>query len=505
MKRFVCTWAQNDTPTDPGFWAALLRLPGALRVVRGYYKNPTSIFEAYEEETHGWAPEVLPFLIEEREELVPGRLTLHGNIRTQPTATNPLSSMEVYAGQASAIFGHPKRALVTVATASRQARLLMTTGACTVANYSRSNAGAKGIAHHILGALVIEVDDQGRFFPFQITWDKKSQSFTHLDKRYTAKGVSKAPRASVCTRGDFHNGKHDMKCVHATREMENVLDVEHVMHHDFFDNSARNHHESRSKRIRYAKRFDLVSEEVESAGHMLAAQVRRTPRAQHHVIRSNHDEALDRWVEEHDDQRDPPNNKYWHELCARLWNDFEQTGTFPDAFPAEMRRLAEDYPELAGVHFLTINEELVILKIAYHFHGHNGVGGTRGTPASYRKLGVKVVLAHYHYFYIGDGVYVTGHNSVEDHNYNKLPNAWTQGNVMTYADGKRTIMAVIDGAWRGEGEVTNAAQRPNRPKLVNRPRVRRGNNPKGNSSPRKRTPVRAPNVARRRPSRAGRG
>lgn len=459
MRRYIFTWAQNDTPVHHSFLASLKRLQGELKIIKGFYKNPTSIFEAFEEEGYGWADEVLPYLIEGRETVVQGRLNVHGNIRTQPTAGNPLTGLEVYAGSASAIFGHPKRALVTVATSTRQPRLLMTTGACTVQNYSRSNAGAKGMEHHVLGALVVEVNDDGHFFPFQVTWDESTGSFTHLDKRYSPEGVTKAPRASVCTRGDFHNGRQDHECVKATQEMENVLDVEHVMHHDFFDNSARNHHEARSKRTRYAKRFDLVSDEVLSAGCTLAEQVRLTPRAKHHVIRSNHDEALDRWVEDHDDCKDPINNKYWHHLCARLWGAFDSTGVFPDAFPSEMKRLAKQWPELSQVHFLGRNEELRILKIAYNFHGHKGVGGTRGSPAAYRKLGVKVVIGHFHYFYIGDGVYVTGHNSVDDHGYNDLPNGWTRGNVITYADGKRTIMAVFGSAWRGEGRVENALQK----------------------------------------------
>lgn len=448
-RRIVITYAQNDTPVHMPFWNALKRLPASERyVVRGYYRNPTSLYEKYKEEETSWDPVLAPFLVDKPIELVKERLTLHAEIRTQPTAGSPLSSMEVYAGRASAILGHPKRQVRTVATATRMPRMLMTTGAVTVPNYSASTAGAKGLAHHILGALVVEVDDEDRFFCFQVTWDRKTQSFTHLDTRYHEDRKETAPPALAIIQGDFHAGREDPKAVAATREMYAALDPDNVIHHDFFDNSARNHHESKSKRARYAKRFRTVQEEVEYSAKCAEDEVRAAPRAKHRWVRSNHEEALDKWAETHDDEKDPINTPFWHGLCAQLYEVYNRTGEWLDAWPMLMKALLPK-DILKQCHFLKINERLRIGDVDCGFHGHKGINGSKGGGVQqYRKLGVKVIIGHVHEFQWMDGAMSVATVSVDDHGYNDLPNGWNKGNAVIYADGKRSLLPIIDGHWR---------------------------------------------------------
>lgn len=448
MKRCIVTWAQSDTPVHLGFWNAMKRLPAQERyVVRGYYRNPTSLYEKYKEEETSWDPVVAPFLVDSQIELVKGRLTLHANIRTQPTAGNPLSGMEVYAGRASAIIGHPKRQVTTVCTATRMPRLLMSTGACTVPNYSKSTAGAKGTAHHVLGALVVEVDDEGRFFSFQITWDDKTQSFTHLDTRYFADRKGTAPPALAIVVGDYHAGREDPEAVAATHEMFELMEPENIIWHDFFDNSARNHHESKSRRHRYAKRFRTVKEEVRYSATQIVENVRKAPYARHRFVRSNHDEALDRWMEEHDDNRDPVNTPYWHDLCARIYAIYDQTGEWSDAWPFEMGELLP-HDVLERVHFLKRNEELRLCNVQCGFHYDKGINGSKsGGVQTYRKLGVKSIGGHGHCFHWLDGAMQVGTVSELDHGYNGLPNGWNQGNAVIYADGKRSFLSIIQGHW----------------------------------------------------------
>lgn len=443
--RYLVTWAQNDTPVHAGFWAALRHYPAELLVIPGTYHNPTSRFEALREGEVSWASEVLPHLVHRAKTLC-RNLRVHPEIRTQPTAARPLSGLEVFTGGSSAIIGHPKRALATVATATRWPRILASTGACTVPNYSRSKAGAKGAAHHVLGALVVEVLEDGTYFLRQITWDARTASFTDLDRRYDATGVFEAPPAASLVMGDVHLGLEDPKAVLATDEQIAALRPRVVAIHDLFDCGARNHHD-RDLRALHAKVLHTVRSEVAVCAEWLRgkaakwADVRRIV-----VVRSNHDEHLDRWLEEHDPRKDPINTPYWHELWAKMHHAFNQTGEWPNALELECR--GRGVPS-SKVTFLGRDQPCVVKGVQLGFHGHSGPNGSRGSDLGYARLGVKVSKGHTHAPSIVDGCYTSGHNSLPDHGYNHLPNGWAQANIIQYADGKRALLFCVRGKWRG--------------------------------------------------------
>lgn len=451
MKRYIVTYAVNDTPVHPGFFESLKRYPAELLIVKGYYRNPTSRFEAFQEGEVSWAPETLPYLLDHNRQLCPN-LCVYGKIRTQPTAARPLSGLEVYVGKNSAIIGHPKRALQTVATASRWPRILASTGACTLANYSKSNAGAKGEAHHVLGALVVEVQADGVYFLRQVTWDEKSGSFTDLANRYDPNGAWEAPPAESLTAGDLHLGREDVDAIQATHNQVEVLRPKHVVLHDVFDCSTRNHHD-RSQKAAFAGCYKLVRDEVQYAGNMLGWIATWGPKV--HVVRSNHDEALDRWLEEHDVRKDAANTPYYHALWTAVYAAYQTDGKFPDALALECSARGtgacrDRLKELKKIHFLARNESLEFRGVEHGFHGHSGVNGARGSDLGYAKLGVKVTKGHTHAPSIVDGAYTAGHLSAEDHGYNNLPSGWARANVIQYADGKRAILFIIGKQWHSQ-------------------------------------------------------
>lgn len=114
-----------------------------------------------------------------------------GDIKTQPTAVNPLSGFETITGSCSAIIGHPKLDLTTIATLQRKLpKILTTTGACTKADYSDTKAGVKGAHHHIYGAFVVEID--GDVFHMRQINAVENGSFIDLEHEYTAKGCKLA-------------------------------------------------------------------------------------------------------------------------------------------------------------------------------------------------------------------------------------------------------------------------------------------------------------------------
>jgi hypothetical protein len=448
MKRYLVTYAQNRTPVHVGFLKALYSYceyneADGLIVVRGHYKNPTNPFEADEQaEDDWWAPEVTDYLVDTDHQLCPN-LCLYASYRVQPTASNPLSGLNVYVGQNSAIIGHTKRALECIPTDTRYPRIAVTTSACTLPNYSASRMGAKGAVHHVLGALVVEIEDDGTYFLRHVSANDDG-SFTDLDKLYQpGKRVKKAPRALGLVLGDLHVGKEDWSVIRATRDLCRLLRPQHLVLHDVLDFTTRNHHD-KSLRSKIDK-FDMsVCHEVSQASRALT-RMSQWGADSIHVVRSNHDEAAERWLNDTTPYEDPANAAYYHAVWSRSFAYYAEHGGWPNVFEMEARRLGVP----AAVLFLRRNESLRIAGIECGYHGDKGLSGSRGSPGQYAKLGCKTVTGHTHSPRIQDGAFTVGVTAKLDHGYNLLPSAWMNAHCVIGADGKRQMVFVVNGKYRG--------------------------------------------------------
>jgi hypothetical protein len=445
MKTYLVTYAQNASPVNPKFFASMQNFCKANRaeliVVPGRYKNPTSRWSQQQETDDWWAAEITPYLATSRRSLCKN-LKIFSDISIQPTANRPLTGFEGFLGKCSGIFGHAKRTLQVVATASRSPRIMWTTGACTVPNYTPSKAGKKGEHHHVIGALVVEVDKDACYFARHVTANKDG-SFTDLDKVYTPNGVKNAPPAMSLVLGDWHAGHEDFEALDATKALIDAVRPQHIVLHDVLDFGSRSHHK-KSSRHRFEGRFDSVEQEVRNACDALKL-VSGWGKHTTHVVRSNHDEHFERWLEEHKDSEDPLNAPYWHEMKSRDLRSRTSAGKWLNLFEAEARR--HKVPET--VKFLKRNDSLRLLDVEHGFHGDKGPNGSRGTFIGYTRLGVKVSIGHSHQPGMLDGACQAGVTAVVDHGYNDLPGGWVQAHIHLAADGKRQIVVLVKGRYRG--------------------------------------------------------
>ena len=342
-------------------------------------------------------------------------------------------------GKNSAILGHPKRALETVATATRVPRILATTGAITVPNYTNSKAGKKGAHHHVIGALVVEIDAKGFYWLRHISADAQGR-FYDLDKRYTPNGVEEAGRAEALVLGDLHVGKEDWSVVRATRKLSRLLKPKHLVLHDVFDGAARNPHE-KGMRAKFMG-FDLsVSYEVKQTARALSRIGDGWGAGLTSIVRSNHDEFLERFLEDTKPYEDPASAAYYHGLWSRSFLYYADHGRWPNLLEMECRRLGVG----PKVRFLRRNESFKVKDVELSFHGDKGIRGSRGSPAQYAKLGAKTVTGHTHSPKIIDGAYTVGLTAKLDHGYNNLPGCWAHCHCICYPDGKRSLVFIIDG------------------------------------------------------------
>lgn len=437
--RYVITWAQNDTPIHAGFFASLKRYCRArraeLKVVPGRYQNPTSVWSA-KDRGATWAEELHPYLVVGRERLC-RNLTLYGDIRIRPTAGRPLTGFESFCGETSGLFGHPKRAWETIATDTRTPRILVTTGAVTRPNYTDSKEGYKGRHHHVYGAAVVEIGPSGRYHIRHIGADSEGR-FYDLDRRYTPEGVYQAGRASVLALGDLHVHHKDQACSDATDRLIAQVHPRQLVLHDVLDMYARSVHD-RGFRTAYDKRGLSVETEVVQA----CAEIQRLSELVDRVtvIRANHDDMLDRWFESFSPERDPANAPFYFRLGYALCQARDGRRDWPDAFGL--------YAISKGVdaHFPGLSASIKVGGVAYGFHGHRGLAGSKGTLEQFAKLGVKTVTGHGHAPGIRDGAYRVGVGAKLDHGYNTLPSNWLQAHCVQYPDNRRALIAIIEGEY----------------------------------------------------------
>ena len=85
-------------------------------------------------------------------------------------------------------------------------------------------------------------------------------------------------------------------------------------------------------------------------------------------------------------------------------------------------------------------------------HGHIGPNGSRGSPLGLSKMGRKANTGHTHSATIMDGLYVAGTFTRLSLNYNKGPSSWSHTFIVTYENGKRTLVTIQNGQWRAENK-----------------------------------------------------
>lgn len=452
-KRLLITSAQNATPIDARFFRALLRacehLDAQLVVVPIRYKNPTSVWVDKDAAQDWWASELVPYLCNERK-VLNRNLTLLGDVKTVPTAEQPLSGFETMTHGESAILGHPRLQFKTVPVPrNRMPKILTTTGSVTVRNYTDTKTGKKGDFHHTLGACFVEVRGD-RFHLRQIN-AAKDGSFVDLDMHYTADGVKKAPRALALVMGDTHVDFVDPAVVRATFGRGGMVDTlrpEVLVWHDVLDGYSRNPHHRDNVFNEIAKRGSGrhdVAAEVERA---IAFLDKHTPeKTRSLVVSSNHDDFLARWIRDTDWRRDPDNARFYLATAAAMV-DSTKLGPAglevcePFAYWVEKRLGGE------RVRCLRRDESFEVAGIELGLHGDRGPNGARGSLKNMRAIGPKVIIGHSHSPGIEQGAYQAGTSTRLRLEYNSGPSSWLQTHVVVYANGKRSLLNVIDGEWR---------------------------------------------------------
>lgn len=455
VTRFIVTAAQNATPVHKGFLKAIEtaceHLNAEPLVVPIRYKNPTSQFPESQANEEVWADEVQPHLFNRRKALNKN-LILLGDVKVQPTATHPLTGFEALTHGESAILAHTKLQLRTVPRPQGSyPKIMTTTGACTVPNYTDSKAGALGAFHHTLGAAMVEVRGK-KFHLRQINADKKSGAFIDLDTIYGCdwleRGYDKAPTALAIALGDTHVDSVDPVVTKATDEMCEFFKPKVVVWEDVLDGYSCNPHHAGNVFNAIAKIENNranIEAEVNRALYFIDAHTPEDALAL--VVPSNHNDFLTRWIINTDPRTQPGNAKFWARTFLEMADKigFDGSGTsYPEPFALIGRRALAH----RRAKFLARDESFQVAGIELGMHGDKGPNGARGSIRNLARIGVKSIIGHTHSPGINEGCYQVGTSTRLKLEYTSGPSGWLNTHCIVYANGKRSLINIIKGEWR---------------------------------------------------------
>ena len=213
-KYFLITWAQNATPVNLSFFKNIKKysefLNGEILVIPGRYHNPTSVWTQNDESQEWWDENLLPFLSLNRHNLNKS-ISVLSDIKIQPTATNPLTSLECLTSNQSSVVGHPRVHLKSMPVMdANNPKIIMSTGGCTKPNFTDSKNGAISSFHYTYGFVIVEIVDDELFYSRQVT-ALEDGSFCDLYYSVKNEQVNKIKEIPALIKGDIHYGNHDEK------------------------------------------------------------------------------------------------------------------------------------------------------------------------------------------------------------------------------------------------------------------------------------------------------
>jgi hypothetical protein len=440
-KKFIITWAQNDTPVHEKFILNIEEyakyLGAEIHIIAGRYKNPTSVFT--DKNYDIWDLRIQKYLDANRHD-IHKYVSIMSDVKIQPTAVNPMSGLEGMSGINSCIFGSPKVQLETIPILEgNRPKMMVTTGACTYKNYTDSKSGKKGEFHHTLGFVLVEIKNEEVFFIRQVTALDNgdfSDLFYEVKNTDGISSVVENHNFSALILGDLHYGQHDEKVLENTFDFIKSNKIENIVLHDVFDGYSINHHEIKDPFIQYQKEIaglNSLKDEIDS----LLDGLEKFKDQNVIVVRSNHDDFLDRWLKDTDWRKmnTPKNSLEYVQYASLLLSGEAKNGVIPYL----INKRFPTFKTLGRCESFKINGWEV------GQHGDIGSGGSRGSLLQFRKLNTKIIVGHYHAPGRKDGAISVGTSTKLRLGYNLGASNWLQSHVLIHSNGKAQHLNFIDG------------------------------------------------------------
>lgn len=435
-KRFIITWGQSDTSVHTQFLANMEAfaefINADIHVIAGRYKNPTSLSASeHVKKTEEWDSLLLPYLDANRHN-IHKYVSIMSDIKIQPTAVNPMSGLQGVSGVNSCVFGAPKVQFEMIPILmGNKPKAMLTTGAVTRMNYTDSKSGKKGEFHHTYGFVIIEIED-GEVFHFrQVTADDRTGTFNDLYYHVENGVVSLNKSIEAIILGDVHYGDHEEMVLENTHKLLKKLVPNNVVLHDIFNGTSINHHEEKDPFIQYEKEVHGTNDLKKEINYMLERLTDFEKYKKVVIVRSNHDDFIDRWLKNGDWKKQPTakNSEMYMELSSMLLRQHREKdvrGVIPEIIKNNFKNFVT----------LRLNESYKVKNWELGHHGDRGTNGSRGSLIQFRTLNSKVIVGHYHTPGRKDGALSVGTSTKLRLSYNDGASSWFNSHVIIHNDGR---------------------------------------------------------------------
>jgi len=341
----------------------------------------------------------------------------------------------------SLIVAHPKQHMRTTPVSNLATpHLLLSTGAITVAdNYARTRAGMLAEQDHVVGGLIVEVEDNVLFHVRQIQADE-SGGFNDLETYYV-ENTRKPAVVEALVIGDYHVGSEDPMAVLAWQELAALVKPRRIAFHDFADQLSTNHHLEHNvvARLSRPEKFRSIETEIEAVQSTLELWRRKFPKPEFLMVASNHNEFLDRHILALKHFKEDHNLRIGNRMLEAMFSGhsnpiewFLKERGFKDEKTTWLRR-DQDY-KVCGIQLAS--------------HGDKGPNGSRGGVQSLRNIG-PAICGHFHSPQILSPLWVVGTTTRLNLDYTKgHASSWLHSSCLLYANGQRSMINAIQGAFR---------------------------------------------------------
>ena len=387
--------------------------------------------------------------------LVVSDISLNSNlfistVKLSAKHVDPATSMgRIASKKGTFIFASPKQRLKAVPISNKKIpHFVMTTGAITIPNYSTNNYMSGRSAFiaehdHIMGALIVEIENKKIYHFRQLQLDDDG-SFIDLGKQYLPDGSITDAITEALVLGDWHSGETCPTTKKAIAQIATLLNPQRIILHDLFNGTSINHHELNNVDQRAKNAIDstmLLNKEL----HLVSKDLKYLLELadQLVVVRSNHDEFLDRFLVKGDFSSDHHNYETLLELALFkvrhrqnvLKYGVEQYGILSDE-------------EKKHIIWLDRDEDFIISGVQLGAHGDLGANGARGSTRSIESVYTNSITGHSHTPEILRGAWVVGTSSLLKLTYNRGPSSWLNTSCLLYSNGQRQLINIINGKWR---------------------------------------------------------
>ena len=364
-------------------------------------------------------------------------------IETSAKMINPLTGLDrcVQRKDATLIVASTKQFLKYIPNVPNKLPMgLMTTGAITEGNYDTDyymskRTSALAESDHQVGAIIVEIESPN-VFHFRQIQASETGSFCDLGIEYLPEGKERLAEEVTMVVGDSHCGMHDNDLLEAIlSSIESIPAIKNLILHDVFNATSISHHDIGKIAIKASKANDGLSS-LKNEGLIVKSYLEKISKYADNIIivKANHDEHLDRYLEEGRFISDPENFYFSLDLCKKYIEGDD---------PLRYMLVDKLGMKVDNIIWLKGDETFNRYGIEFGYHGSRGANGGKGNPRTFENGLGKCVIAHSHSAQIFRDVYYVGTSSELDMKYNKGLSSWTRTCCLCYPDGSRQLINYI--------------------------------------------------------------